>query len=254
VKPRRPVRVLTGVLTNITKHGALRHLPSVGCAAFALAMVAGTVAIAAGGAAYFNAEEYAPFVIEKLPLADEEFYQRALQVHVVSASFALPACVALLSAWLLRKAPRLHRYLGRVTGLVVLAALAPSGFYLSHLAKGGPAGVAGFVLSGVIVVAAMVWGVVTARRRQFVAHRRAMWHVTAQLSVAVTSRAMLFVLDAANVEATFAYLLSLWLPVVGSAVAVELLTVCRSSPVLVPLSVSRQPLATASLVPVMERA
>jgi hypothetical protein len=90
-----------------------------------------------------------------------------------------------------------------------------------------------------------------------------MWHVTAQLSVAVTSRAMLFALDAFDVEHTFAYLLSLWLPVVGSALVVEL--ALGRAPLRLSLSVSRESLASASiahdgqlarasLVPVLERA
>ena len=52
----------------------------------------------------------------------------------------------------------------------------------------------------------------------------------AQLSVAVTSRAMLFGLDAANVDPDRAYLLSLWLPVIASAALVELLLPRPTSP------------------------
>lgn len=77
-----------------------------------------------------------------------------------------------------------------MTGIVVLLALAPSGFYLSLFAKGSLAGTLGFVLSGVIVVVAMVQGIRTARAGNYAAHRRQAAHVLAQLSVAVTSRAM----------------------------------------------------------------
>ncbi len=111
--------------------------------------------------------------------------------------------------------------MGRVTGVVVLLGLAPSGAYLSLFAKGGVPSTVGFLVSDIIVVVAMVAGVRSARAGRFNEHRRAMWHVLAQLSVAVSSRAMLFAFDALNVEAEGAYLLSLWLPVVLSAVAVE---------------------------------
>ncbi|HKA87719.1 MAG TPA: hypothetical protein VKE22_08650, partial [Haliangiales bacterium] len=63
-----------------------------------------------------------------------------------------------------------------------------------------------------------------ARARRFVEHRRWALHVLAQLSVAVTSRAMLFAFDAAAVDENLAYLVSLWLPVVGSFALVELLS------------------------------
>jgi uncharacterized membrane protein len=189
----------------------------------------GSLAITATSAVYFDAEELPPFVIEKLPLPNEELWLGALKAHVVAAAFALPACLLLLSTALLKKAPRLHRWLGRATGVVVLFALAPSGFYLSLFAKGGALSTAGFMLSGAIVVVAMVQGVRTARAKSFVAHRRAALHVLAQLSVAVTSRAMLFAFDAFDAEPDTAYLVSLWLPVIASALAVELSIPRRSS-------------------------
>ena len=85
---------------------------------------------------YFASDELAPFVIEKLPLPHEDLWLAALKVHVVAASFALPACL-LLSWKRMLRFPRMHRRLGRGTGAVVLAALVPSGLYLSLFAKGG---------------------------------------------------------------------------------------------------------------------
>lgn len=189
-----------------------------------LLLALGSAAITAASAVYFDAQELPPFVIEKLPLAREELYLFALKVHVVAASFALPACALLLWQGLLQRSPRVHRWLGRVTGVAVLLALAPSGLYLSAFAKGGVPGTLGFALSGAIVVVSMVQAVRTARGRSFAAHRRYSLHVLAQLSVAVTSRAMLLGLDALAVDPDAAYLASLWLPVVGSAVLVESLS------------------------------
>jgi uncharacterized membrane protein len=188
-----------------------------------LLMALGSATITAASAVYFDAQELPPFVIEKLPLAREDLYLLALKVHVVSAAFALPACALLLWNGLLRRAPRVHRWLGRVTGIAVLLALAPSGFYLSAFAKGGVLGTLGFALSGAIVVVSMVQAVRSARGRRFAAHRRHSLHVLAQLSVAVTSRAMLLGLDALAVDPDAAYLASLWLPVIGSAALVEAL-------------------------------
>lgn len=191
-----------------------------------LVLVLGSLAISYGSLDYFADDNWPQFVVEKLPLsseAREEQWLLALQVHVVAAAVAFPGCLALLSRGLLRRAPRVHRHLGRVVGVVVLFALAPSGLFMALFAKGGLAGVVGFLLTGVIVVVAMVAGIVTARRRKLVAHRRAMLHVVAQMSVAVTSRLMMFALAAAHVDADTAYLIALWLPVIGSALLVEML-------------------------------
>jgi|GEM_PF-453459 len=221
---RTRLHTLTSTMTHTLAPRLRRLGVSRGVTAVALLFcVLGSAVISWSSVAYFDDEELPAFVIEKLPLPLEDVWLLALQFHVVAAAIALPGCLALLSRRLLRAAPVAHRYLGRVVGLVVLCLLAPSGFYLSLFAKGGVAATAGFVLSGAIVVGAMVHGVRTARARDFVANRRAMAHVVAQLSVAVTSRAMLFALDATDTDPDLAYLVSLWLPVVGSALVVELL-------------------------------
>ncbi|HKA87617.1 MAG TPA: DUF2306 domain-containing protein [Haliangiales bacterium] len=192
-------------------------------AAMVVALALGSAAIAVASLVYFG-EELAPFVLEKLPLPLEDVWMLALRAHVVAAVICLPACLLLFSTAVVRRAPRLHRWLGRVTGVLVLLALVPSGFYLSLFAKGGLPSTLGFMLSGIITAVAMVQGVRTARARRFVEHRRWALHVLGQLSVAVVSRAMLFAFDAAGVEEELAYLVSLWLPVVGSLVLVELVT------------------------------
>lgn len=191
--------------------------------AFWIALAAGSAFITAGSLDYFGAEQPA-FVIEKLPLPWESVWLFALHLHVVAAALALPGCLLLVSRTVLRRAPRLHRYAGRVTGAVVLLALVPSGAYLSLFAKGGLPSTVGFLASGAIAALAMVQAVVTARARRFQEHRRCALHVLAQLSVAVTSRALLVGSAALALEPERAYLISLWLPVVASALAVELIS------------------------------
>ncbi len=188
-----------------------------------IALAAGSAAITSASLVYFE-EDLAPFVLEKFPLPLEDVWMLALQVHVIAAAICLPGCLLLSLDVVIRRARRFHRWLGRVIGSVVLLGLVPSGLYLSWFAKGGAVSTAGFMLSGAIVAAAMVQGVRAARARRFVDHRRWVLHVLAQLSVAVTSRAMLFAFDAAAVDESLAYLVSLWVPVIGSFGLVELLS------------------------------
>jgi hypothetical protein len=54
-----------------------------------------------------------------------------------------------------------------------------------------------------------------------------MLHVLAQMSVAVTSRAMLVSFDRLGVDAAAAYLIALWLPVVASALVAEVCALRR---------------------------
>ncbi|MBM4364344.1 MAG: DUF2306 domain-containing protein, partial [Deltaproteobacteria bacterium] len=186
-----------------------------------LALFIGSGLITATSLPHLDPEELSPFVVEKLPVRFEAAWLAALRLHVVSAALALPLCLALSTRALQRRAG-LHRVLGRVAAAVLLLALVPSGAVLAIDAKGGLAGTLGFLLSGAIVVAATLHGVATARRRDLVGHRRAMHHVLAQLSVAVTSRALLLLLDAASVDPDTAYVAALWGPVLASALVVEL--------------------------------
>jgi uncharacterized membrane protein len=170
---------------------------------------------------YFDFETLPPFVIEKLPVRFEALWLASLRVHVASAALGFPLCLALMTRSLQRR-PALHRWLGRGTGILVLSLLVPSGIVLAFAAKGGAAGTAGFLLSALIVACAVVYGVAAARRRDFATHRRAMRHVVGQMSVAVSSRALIVAFDAVGLDPGVAYLLALWGPVVVTALVVEL--------------------------------
>ena len=192
-----------------------------------LGLGVGALIIGWASRVYFASDELAPFVIEKLPLPHEDLWLAALKTHVVSASFALPACLLLSWKRMLRY-PRMHRWLGRVTGAVILAALVPSGLYLSLYAKGGAPSTVGFALSGLIVAWAMASGIGRARAKDYAGHRRRMLHVLAQLSVAVTSRALLTLLDAVGIDPDPAYLFALWAPVLAGVGFVEVWNARRS--------------------------
>jgi hypothetical protein len=116
----------------------------------------------------------------------------------------------------------LHRWLGRVTGLVVLGAVFPSGMYLACFATGGMLSTVGFWLTGTITAITMVKSVQSARRKDYRAHRRFALHVSGQLSVAVVSRMLLVGAEELGVYAEWVYVSALWLPVLGSALFVEL--------------------------------
>lgn len=195
---------------------------------FFLVMTLGSAAITYSSLVYFDAEELSPFMLEKLPLPHEELWLGALKVHVSAVAFAFPACLLLLSRTLLKRAPRLHRWLGRLNGGVTLFGVVPSGLYLSLFAKGGLPSTVGFMVSGAIVAIAMVRAIGAARSRDLVTHQHFVFHVVAQMAVAVISRAMLFAADYAGLDADRAYVASLWLPVVGCAAFVELISPRRN--------------------------
>jgi len=206
---------------------------------FLAAMLLGTALIAWMSLVYFDFGTLPPFAIEKFPLRFEALWLVSLRVHVASALVTLPLCLLLMTRALQRR-PAWHRWLGRSTGFVVLFGVVPTGIVLAFDAKGGALVTAGFLLSAAIVAWGIAHGVVTARRRDFVSHRRAMRHVVAQMSVAVTSRVLIVALDTVGVDPELAYVAALWGPVLASALVAELVSL-------------RSRLAVLAFVPTVER-
>jgi uncharacterized membrane protein len=194
---------------------------------FLVVMLVGAALIGAASLEYFDFSRLPGFAIERFPVRFESLWLASLRIHVATALVTFPLCLVLMTRWVQRH-PTVHRWLGRFTGYAVLALLVPSGVVLAFDAKGGAFVSVGFLLTGAIVAFAMVLGIAAARRRDFVAHRRAMNHVVAQMSVAVTSRAMILGLDRLGVEPELAYLVALWVPVLFSALVAELVSRGRS--------------------------
>lgn len=193
------------------------HLPR---RLFLLLMLAGSALITASSLAYFDFETLPPFAVEKLPVRFETLWLTSLRIHVAAALVTLPLCLVLMTRFLQRRR-NWHRWLGRFTGIAVLLALVPTGVVLSFDAKGGPFVTAGFLFSAALIAWFMVRGVVAARRGDMSGHRRGMIHVVSQMSVAVTSRALLVGLDMAGVDPDLAYVVALWGPVLVSAALAE---------------------------------
>lgn len=178
---------------------------------------------------YLDLGQAHPFFLEKLPLAHPEIWLVALYVHVPSALFSLPACLLLLSRRVRRRLPRLHRGLGRVTGVLVLGAVVPSGLYLAFFAQGGVWATLGFWATGLITFVAMSKSIASARTRDFRAHRRYSAHVVAQLSVAVMSRFLLVFAEELGWYSESVYVAALLIPVAAGALVVEWLTAWSSN-------------------------
>lgn len=189
---------------------------------FWVTIALGTALILSGIGPYFVPGGEHPFVLEKEPISRTLAYAASLRVHVAAGAICLPVCIALFSRWILRVWRSAHRVLGYVYALAILF-LVPTGLYLSIYAKGGVAGSLGFALSGVLAFFATGAGVLAAIRGQHSVHRAWMMRSAAQVTVAVSSRIMLFVFAWAGMNDGENYLLSLWLSVLGSALVAELI-------------------------------
>src|SRR5690606_33638241 len=98
-------------------------------------------------------------------------YRLAFYVHIVSAPVVLLNGLILLNGYVRRRHGGLHRALGRVQVVVLLALVLPSSVVMSRHAFGGwPAGLSFLLLSVATAYCALV-GVVHACRRRYDRHR-----------------------------------------------------------------------------------
>ncbi len=115
-------------------------------------------------------------------------YRAAFYVHIFSAPVVLFNGLILLSETVRFRYRRLHRYLGRVQVLVLLAFVLPSSVVMSCAAFGGwPATLSFVLLSAATGICAIV-GVVYARRQRYEEHRRWMLRSYVLICSAVTLR------------------------------------------------------------------
>jgi uncharacterized membrane protein len=187
-------------------------------------MAVGLWLMASASCSYLELAEAHPFFLEKLPLAHPRLWRSALYVHVPAALLSLPACIVLLVRQVRNRWPRLHRWLGRVTGALILGAVVPTGMYLALFAQGGLITTLGFWLTGTLTFVTMLKSIESARAKNMKAHRRFSAHVAAQLCVAVISRFLLIGAETFGLYDPWAYAAALWIPVLACALVAECAT------------------------------
>ena len=155
---------------------------------------------------------------------DSPVFRTGFYVHITTSLLVLVAGLLQFLPWLARRGPALHRRLGKVYIIGILALAAPSGLILARFANGGLTAQVGFTLQCV------VWWLCTWRAYQAARQRQWSLHVDWMLrSYAVTlaalalrgeSYVMYYVFETKPIET---YLTVTWLSWVGNLVLVEIL-------------------------------
>lgn len=112
-------------------------------------------------------------------------YRIAFFTHVFSSILVLPAAFTQFGG----KNWRLHRWMGRVYAYVTLLLAGPSGLIIGVYANGGWSSRLAFCLLAVLWIFFTAMGVLTARRKNLLAHRRWMIRSFALALSAITLRA-----------------------------------------------------------------
>ncbi|MCA8829917.1 DUF2306 domain-containing protein [Hymenobacter pini] len=155
---------------------------------------------------------------------DNPWFRVGFYVHITSSWWVLVTGLVQLVPALYRRWPRLHRQLGQVYVVSILALAAPSGLVLAMYANGGLSAKVGFTLQCV------VWWLVTwqayraARQRRWLLHSewmlRAYAVTLAAMSLRLESYSMHYFFQTKPIET---YLTVVWLSWVGNLLLAEVL-------------------------------
>lgn len=179
---------------------------------------------------YFTDPQVHGFVWEKGELADRPIWLGSLLIHVGAGIICLGSSFLQFFRPLLRRAPGLHRWLGRIYVSSALVLLAPTGFYLAFFAHGGVAGTVGFLVLGVLTVGTTWKGWIAMRQKRPAEHVDWMVRSFAMITTALTFRIEHILFQELGIAPDTGFLAALYLSITGNALAAEwlLLRVRRS--------------------------
>lgn len=176
-----------------------------------------------------NYSDYFPPNFQSLFLEGREatfagLYAVAFYIHIFSSPFVLLNGLLLVSSKFHLRQPKLHRLLGRAQVLVLLLLVLPSSVIMSRHAFGGWWAGLSFHLLSFTTATCAIMGVIHARKRQFVPHRRWMLRCYILICSAVVLRLVSGTLGLMGVSnAELAYILAAWCSWVLPLLVLELI-------------------------------
>ncbi len=170
---------------------------------------------------YFNAPRTHAFVWEKGQLAERPVWLISLVIHVIAGVVCLVSSFLQFFRPLLRRAPWLHRWLGRIYVGSILIFMSPTGFYLAFFAHGGWLGTMGFLILGFATTLTTWKGWVAMRHKQMQQHITWMIRSFAMVTTALTFRIEHIVLQELGFAAETGFLVALYLSIFGNALVAE---------------------------------
>lgn len=192
-------------------------------------------------AGYFLEGARPSFFEERSELTAGTAWRAAFYYHISGAAVCLPAGFLLMFPGLLRVSRRLHHILGLAYVVSVCCVSAPGGFYLAWFAKGGAAGVVGFLVLSVAWFLSTWLGLQSIRQGRLEAHIQWMIRSYCLALTAVTFRWIQITLYFLGVADELNYVASLWLSLAGAVLMSE--TRCGLFPFRLGIPLRRAPLS-----------
>lgn len=146
--------------------------------------------IVLAGVSYFNPDFSTGYLQGKEALFDSYWFPVGLAAHAASAPIAL-FLISLLVIFRIERTPKTHRLLGKISLIVLLALVVPSGWVLSYYAMGGVWGKLIFFLLASYTAFAALQGYFAIRKLEAATHKHWMREVLALLVSAILLRLLL---------------------------------------------------------------
>lgn len=161
---------------------------------FYIVLFGGTALILWESRSYFLPGQIHGFVMERMELAVEDWWRYSLLAHVAGGLICLSSSLLQYSGFLLKRAPAVHRNLGRIYGLSIIMVVFPTGVALAFVAKGGLSGTIGFLFLSFATLFSLLLGMVAIYKKNLRAHQAWISRSFALVTSAITFRLLQLVL------------------------------------------------------------
>lgn len=181
----------------------------------------GTGAIIWNSLDYFLPNTMHQFFFERIELTQQDWWRYSVLAHVVGGLTCLISSLLQYSKILLKRAPRIHKYLGHIYALSIITLVFPTGVALSFVAKGGKSGTIGFLILSFATLLTLILGMVAIFKRDIRSHQAWITRSFALITTAITFRSLQIGIDKLGADPVSNYQLSLWLSIAINLILAE---------------------------------
>ncbi len=177
---------------------------------FYLVLFSGTLLICWESRLYYLPNTVHSFLLERMELTLEDWWRYTLLTHVTGGLICLVSSLSQYSRLFLKRAPWLHRNLGRIYALSIIMVVFPTGVALSFVAKGGLSGTLGFLVLSFGTLFTLLLGLVAIYRKNLRAHQTWISRSFALVTTAITFRSLQLALFQFDIDYQTIYQIALW--------------------------------------------
>ena len=181
--------------------------------AFYAVLFVGTFAIVWESRDYFLPGRVHGFMMERIELSAENWWRYFLVAHVAGGLVCLCSSLLQYSKLLLKRAPGIHRYLGRIYALSIITLVFPTGVALAFVAKGGTNGTIGFLLLSFATLGFLLLGMVAIYKKNLRSHQKWISRSFALVTSAITFRTLQIAFSQFHLDPDRVYQIALWLSI-----------------------------------------